>query len=200
MKHRTIVICLTLTLAIGFTSLNSTVLHAQPTPGVQCSNPTVMLTIESLTGLKFNLNNIQVPKASCVQITLVNKDPDIEHDFTIDGNSGPTGIETVYIPVGHGETNKFNVTTPDADLVFDYYCSIPGHRAAGEEGDFIVGEILSPTSTTELTTQSSFTETTEIDPDLQSTESDSLTLPTLKYFTSIISIIMISIITKRKIE
>lgn len=113
---------------------------AAPVAGTECSTPTLEVTIKSQPGLKFDKDKIEVPRATCVKITLINEDLDIEHDFTVDGKSGDSGIEEVYIPVTGGVTASFNVTTPDADVTFDFYCSVQGHRAAGMEGSFVVGE------------------------------------------------------------
>jgi azurin len=135
--------------------------------GLECTNPTFEVEIKSLVGIKYNLQEIQVPKNTCVKITLVNEDPDIPHDFTINSESGENGIEAVTIEVNGGETASFNVVTPDTDTIFVFYCSLPGHRAAGEEGDFIVGEgHISSSSVTEEESSSQ-----------DNQESDSVSLP-----------------------
>ncbi|MHA2032556.1 MAG: plastocyanin/azurin family copper-binding protein [Candidatus Kariarchaeaceae archaeon] len=123
-------------LSMAFTASN---VVAQPTPGAQCSEPTHEVTIRALLGTRFNTDKIEVPRNTCVKITIVNEDPDIPHDISIDPVSGVDGIVGVYVPVNGGETASFNVTTPDIDVTFDFYCSVVGHRAKGMEGDFVVG-------------------------------------------------------------
>jgi hypothetical protein len=136
------------------------------------------------------VNEIQVPKSTCVKIVLINEDPDIPHDFSIDPKSGENGMEGIYIPVNGAETNSFNVTTPDIDVTFDFYCSIVGHRAAGEEGAFIVGEDVPHSSTTENSDTSN---------DLtDSEESDSLTIVGYEFVTSLIAVLVFSLILRRK--
>ncbi len=120
-------------------TLNEVVAATQPTPGEQCSTPTQFITITAGPGIKYDKDKLEVDRATCVQITLINKDSAI-HDFTIDIVAGDEGIASVYIYVDLGETGTFNVTTPDIDKTFTFYCWQPGHRAAGMEGKFIVGK------------------------------------------------------------
>ena len=135
---------LSITLLAIFFGLMLTVVpttHAQtpPTAGTECSNATEFVTITSGPGIKFDKTSISVAKDTCVQITLVNADTMV-HDFTIDGVGGDTGIEQVYILTDIGVTASFNVTTPNTDVTFEFYCWQPGHKAAGMVGDFVVGE------------------------------------------------------------
>ncbi|OLS28833.1 MAG: hypothetical protein HeimC2_04340 [Candidatus Heimdallarchaeota archaeon LC_2] len=134
---------LSITLLAIFFGLMLTVVpttHAQaPTPGSECSNATEFVTITSGPGLKFDKSSISVTKDTCVQITLVNADTML-HDFAIDDVSGDNGINQVYVAADIGVTASFNVTTPNTDVTFQFYCWQPGHKAAGMVGDFIVGE------------------------------------------------------------
>ncbi|MCE7733988.1 MAG: hypothetical protein GPJ54_03860 [Candidatus Heimdallarchaeota archaeon] len=132
-----VLITLFIGIAVTFTA---TTVHAVPVAGTECDDPTTEVTIRAQTGIQFEKNKIEVPRATCVKITLINEDADLNHDFTINGKTGDNGIEEVYILVNGGETNSFNVTTPDADVTFDFYCSVPGHRSSGMEGSFVVGE------------------------------------------------------------
>ncbi|MCE7734108.1 MAG: hypothetical protein GPJ54_04460 [Candidatus Heimdallarchaeota archaeon] len=131
-----VLIALFFGIAMTFTA---TTVNAVPVAGTECSDATTEIIIKSQAGLKFDKSKIEVPRATCVKITLINEDT-MEHDFTIDGKTGDSGIEEVYIPLLGGEEGSFNVTTPDADVTFDFYCSVPGHRTAGMEGSFVVGE------------------------------------------------------------
>ena len=131
-----VLIALFLGIAMTFTA---TTVRATPVAGKECINPTTEITIKAIISMKFDTGKIEVPRATCVKITIINEDSTL-HDFTIDGKAGDSGIEEVYIPVADGQTNSFNVTTPDVDITFDFYCSVPGHRAAGMEGSFVVGE------------------------------------------------------------
>ena len=204
MKSRNFLLSWIIILPICFSGLNAPIIHAQPTPGVQCSDPTIEVEIRSLAGIRFDLNQIQVPKATCVKITLINENPDIEHDFTIDGITGNIGIEEVYIPVTPSTTNSFNVTTPDADVTLNFYCSVPGHRAAGEEGDFIVGEGTPEAPMTSLEETSndlqSSEESSDESSDESSEESASVRIQGYNFYISFLSISILAITLKRKID
>lgn len=139
MKKAFTIVLIALFFGIAMT-FTATTVSAVPVAGTECSDATTEVIIKAQLGIKFDKNKIEVPKATCVKITIINEDPDLEHDITIDGKSGDSGIETVYIPVLGVETNSFNVTTPNADVTFDFYCSVQGHRTAGMEGSFVVGE------------------------------------------------------------
>ncbi len=69
-----------------------------------------------------------------VQITLINAQA-IEHDLRIDEFSVATGSVT--------QLNEERVITfvADQEGTFEYYCGIPGHRAAGMVGMLQVGEL-----------------------------------------------------------
>ncbi len=117
--------------------------HAQAVPvaGTECSNPTEFRTIKAIPTQKYDTSEIEVSKDTCVSITFVNEDT-MTHDFAIDGVSGENGIEEVYILTVFGEVNtgSFNVSTPNTDVTFEFYCWQTGHKAAGMFGDFVVGE------------------------------------------------------------
>ncbi len=127
---------------VVFAGFNLLTTHAQtlPTPGVQCSTPTEFVTIKAIPSVKYDTSIITVSKNTCVSINFVNEDV-LTHDFTIDGVSGENGIEQVYIHLEFGvsSSESFNVTTPNTDVTFEFYCWQVGHKAAGMVGDFIVG-------------------------------------------------------------
>jgi uncharacterized cupredoxin-like copper-binding protein len=52
------------------------------------------------------------------------------HDFTIDDLNG----ERVHVEVASGETGSVTLSIPDDAGEIEFYCSVPGHRAAGMEG------------------------------------------------------------------
>jgi len=74
-----------------------------------------------------------VDPGDVVQITLVNGQA-VEHDLTIDEFGVATGSVR--------ELNEERVITfiADQEGTFEYYCSVPGHRAAGMVGTLQVGE------------------------------------------------------------
>ncbi|MBF0276029.1 MAG: hypothetical protein HQK84_12435 [Nitrospinae bacterium] len=106
--------------------------------GKECSNPTEFVEINSVTGPRFDKLQIKVPRATCVKITLNNKDLG-KHDFTILGSED---IETVHIVAERKKSNSFNVLTPDKDDTFEFLCTVSGHYTQGMKGDFIIGKGL----------------------------------------------------------
>ena len=68
-----------------------------------------------------------------VQITVINGHP-VEHDLRIDEFNVSTGSLTLD---GEQRVIKFRA---EVEGVYQYYCTIPGHRAAGMEGLIQVGE------------------------------------------------------------
>lgn len=56
---------------------------------------------------------------------------DAEHDFVIDALDAHVGAD-----VGQSATGGFN--TGDQPGTYTFYCSVPGHREAGMEGELVV--------------------------------------------------------------
>jgi plastocyanin len=57
---------------------------------------------------------------------------DLEHDFVIDELDAHVNAEA-------GETATGGFNTGDEPGSYTYYCSVPGHREAGMEGELVVG-------------------------------------------------------------
>ncbi len=69
-----------------------------------------------------------------VQVTLINGD-NVTHDILVEGFDG--AHSNVVDRMGGTEVIAFRA---GEEGVFDYWCTIPGHRQAGMEGQFVVGE------------------------------------------------------------
>lgn len=54
-----------------------------------------------------------------------------EHDFTVDALA-------VHVPVAPGETVEVTIPADAAPSEYEYYCSVPGHKAAGMVGTLVV--------------------------------------------------------------
>jgi plastocyanin len=68
-------------------------------------------------------------------VTLVMENPaSIEHNIAVKGN----GIDEKGPVVGEGGTSEISVTLEPGEYTF--YCSVPGHEAAGMEGTLTVTE------------------------------------------------------------
>ncbi len=81
----------------------------------------------------YDQSTLTVPANSTVELTFINNDPAFGHDFVVEDIEG--AATAVLGASGGQETITFDVGAP-ADLKF--YCSVPGHRNGGMEGDFIV--------------------------------------------------------------
>ncbi|MHA2091510.1 MAG: hypothetical protein ACW98K_11680 [Candidatus Kariarchaeaceae archaeon] len=109
-------------------------------------NATLFLTITAdASQILFDKDELKAPQSTCVQLKLVNLNPIMEHDFTIDKYDGTT-LTSIHIhladnkdgPNGDG-IKTLNFTTPAEDKTYYFYCSVTGHEAT-MNGNFIVGE------------------------------------------------------------
>ncbi len=79
----------------------------------------------------YSTDTITVPANSTVELTFTNNDQ-IGHDFVVEGIEGAA---TNVIDNGESETIIFEVGGPES---LKFFCSVPGHRGNGMEGDFII--------------------------------------------------------------
>ncbi len=77
--------------------------------------------------------HLQVPEGATVNLTLTNGDA-MEHDFVI----GDLGIQSESV-FNIGDSTTLSFIAGEAG-VYDYWCSIPGHRLIGMEGTMTVGD------------------------------------------------------------
>ncbi len=71
-----------------------------------------------------------------VQITLINGD-NVEHDIFVEGFAGADSPS-----VSQRGASVGIVFRADKEGEFPYWCTIPGHRQAGMEGSFVVGDVV----------------------------------------------------------
>jgi uncharacterized cupredoxin-like copper-binding protein len=81
--------------------------------------------------IDFLETELEAPADTEFTITLTNNGM-IQHDFRIEGTDFRTEL------LNGGETETLTITLPAGE--YTYYCSVPGHRAAGMEGTLIVSE------------------------------------------------------------
>lgn len=86
-------------------------------------------TIEGNSNLRFSPNQIKVSKGDTVRITF--KVVGDKHDFRID----EFDVATSVLDTGEEETVEF---VADKAGTYQFYCSVPGHRAAGMVGTLSV--------------------------------------------------------------
>ncbi|MHA2027804.1 MAG: cupredoxin domain-containing protein [Candidatus Kariarchaeaceae archaeon] len=111
-----------------------------------CHDATEFITIEAhASEVSYNKDDLTVSKNTCVQITFMNKNPLVEHDFTIDDFGGPH-TDRIHIHLDNSTDGhmgmgmkSINVTTPDVDKTFKFYCTVLGHEPT-MNGNLIVGE------------------------------------------------------------
>lgn len=94
------------------------------------SGETVEITVEN-QGLDYYPAEIIVTKGTTVRLTFVNTGGG--HDWDLDAFD----VDTPVISGGDETTVEF---VADQSGEFEYYCSVPGHRAGGMWGYFIVEE------------------------------------------------------------
>lgn len=83
------------------------------------------------TEYKFDPASFSIPADTDVTIEVDNTGGVIEHDFTIDEGGGTT------IHANPGTKESGTISLPAATYTF--YCSVPGHRQLGMEGELTVG-------------------------------------------------------------
>ena len=112
--------------------------------GNQCNIPTLTLHIScDSNSFAYNVTSINAPKNTCVTIIYSNPST-VAHTFTIDSvASDNVSYFNIYLNPGVSATANF--ITPNLDKTYQFYCSVPGHKAAGEVGNLIVG-LGSPSS------------------------------------------------------
>ena len=189
---------------LGF-GLNQLIPHSQAqgdhdshTQINECDTPSETVIISSHTAeIRYDKTELFVPKKTCFLLVYKNLG-EIEHDFTLEREDGS---EWASIHLDNALDNstgptpglrEVNLFTPDIDRTYDFYCSVPGHRAAGEQGELIVGE-----GTVEVVVQSSTDEHSESDDQSNSTIAESsstgdVQVSFMKYYTAIFSFILFS--------
>jgi uncharacterized cupredoxin-like copper-binding protein len=80
--------------------------------------------------LAFQKDSLTAPAG---EVTLVMENPSsVEHNIAVKGD----GIDEKGPVVGEGETSEVTVTLEAGE--YEFYCSVPGHEAAGMEGTLTV--------------------------------------------------------------
>jgi plastocyanin len=80
--------------------------------------------------LAFQKDQLTAPAG---EVTLVMENPaSVEHNIAVKGN----GVDEKGPVVGEGGTSEITVTLAPGE--YEFYCSVPGHEAAGMEGTLTV--------------------------------------------------------------
>jgi plastocyanin len=121
-------IALTLTAAVGVAGIAGVATAAKQT---QAKPPVKRNLTASGTKLAFNKKALTAPRGR-VQLILTNNAP-ISHNVAIRGN----GLRAKKGPIV-GRGRKSTVTASVRPGKYTYYCSVPGHEAAGMKGTLTV--------------------------------------------------------------
>lgn len=128
---------------IGFlhqSATNVLAIHNEEFPENGCDNPTETLRVGVIPGdFKFNVSEVKVGKGACLTVFFYNSDT-IEHDFTVVyTNSTGDEVELIHMDAEPGTTINHTWQMPNIDMEVPFFCEVPGHREAGMEGAFILG-------------------------------------------------------------
>ncbi len=93
---------------------------------------TQRVSVEVGNGMRFDPSSIAVRAGQPVEVTLRN-DSGISHDFTL--SSGPAQPVKIVAAAGQTATGTFTIDTPGS---YTFFCSVPGHEAAGRRGTITV--------------------------------------------------------------
>lgn len=97
------------------------------------ANPGSVTLSIVMNEMYFKPDRLQVPLGSQVTIKLKNEGA-VLHDFTIDNVNG----QKVQEKVPGGKSGELTFTAPSQPATLTFYCSQPGHRAAGMQGTLVV--------------------------------------------------------------
>src|SRR5215472_9604450 len=115
-------------LVMGYLSRESVASRTVAAPAAPATNLSTSVTITA-SEFKFSPANIQVPAGQKISFTLVNTGV-VEHDLTIQA-----AAFTLLAKAGQTAIGEYTFDRPG---VFDFFCSVPGHKDAGMKGTLTV--------------------------------------------------------------
>jgi nitrite reductase (NO-forming) len=103
--------------------------NGTPASGAASTEPCVVI---GEFDIYFKPNLVTIPADTAVKVFLPN-DGVTEHDFSVTdhGNSGLKDLD-ISVKTQPGDTSETTINAPEGDYYF--FCSIPGHEAAGMRG------------------------------------------------------------------
>ena len=104
--------------------------QAETTADSGAAAQTLQLSADPSGTLKFTTDSLQA-NAGEVEIVMENPSP-LPHNVAIRGN----GVDEKGEIVGKGEQSRVSATVEPG--TYEFYCSVPGHEAAGMKGDLTV--------------------------------------------------------------
>jgi uncharacterized cupredoxin-like copper-binding protein len=100
--------------------------------GDDAQDATTRIEVLGTNGLAFQPDSFTVPAGQEVTVELTSEDQ-VEHDFVIEDANGD--IDVVHADAGETATGTFTI---DAAGTYEFFCAVPGHRAAGMDGTLTV--------------------------------------------------------------
>jgi plastocyanin len=101
-----------------------------PPPAASSEGTTLQNPADESGALKFEKESLTAPAG---EVTLVMENPSaVDHNIAVEGG----GVDEVGEIVGQGGTSQVTATLEPGEYTF--YCSVPGHQAAGMEGTLTV--------------------------------------------------------------
>lgn len=116
--------------------------------GCSSSNASPVTVKQTIEGMNFGQKELTLQNGQPVTLVLENKDS-LQHDFSIDKIPGKVKEEhgamhdmggkkpDVHVSVDAGKTGEVTFT-PTAPGTYTFYCTVPGHRDAGMQGQLVV--------------------------------------------------------------
>lgn len=101
---------------------------ATPSPSPEPTPETAAIVVEA-SEFKYQPPELTIPSAGSTTIELVNTGT-VEHDLTIDALEFQVAVKV-------GEAARGTLTDVDPGT-YEFYCTIPGHAAAGMVGSLVV--------------------------------------------------------------
>jgi plastocyanin len=101
-----------------------------PPPPAGGGGATLQNPADESGALRFQKDSLTAPAG---EVTLVMENPSpVDHNIAVKGD----GIDEQGPIVGQGETSRVTVTLEPGE--YEFYCSVPGHEAAGMEGPLTI--------------------------------------------------------------
>jgi plastocyanin len=103
---------------------------AETTPDSGAAAQTLQLQADSSGALRFSTDSLQ---ATAGEVTIVMENPaSVPHNVALKG----AGVDEKGEVVGKGERSEVSATVEPG--TYEFYCSVPGHEAAGMKGELTV--------------------------------------------------------------
>jgi plastocyanin len=104
--------------------------QAETTAGNGAAAQTLQIEADPSGALRFTTESLQ---ANAGEVEIIMENPSsVPHNVAIKGN----GVDEKGEVVGEGEQSRVSATVEPG--TYEFYCSVPGHEAAGMKGDLTV--------------------------------------------------------------